>query len=159
MATSITESGPAWIWVSWSKIAKFVVALLRKKTAGHMASGSAQFTAAGRKRAISKYICLVERHPTAILDSARLPLPKDHMEAILKCAWLAARDQAERDLLETAYIKLAQFHDNVGMTPIDGYVPFNADSSKTTVILKKYAELCHRTGREIDVRRIAFGER
>jgi hypothetical protein len=100
--------------------------------------------------------CLVERHPTAILDSARLPLPKDRMEIILKSAWLRARNQAERDFLEDAFVKLAQFQDNVGKIPIDGYVPFNATAYETAMILRKYSNACCRTGHEIDTRKAAF---
>lgn len=159
MATSVTEPDLAWIRAYQSKLAKFVAALLHKaRSLGHLASGSPQLTAAGWQRAISKYICLVERHPTAILDSIRLPLPKDHIETILKSAWLAAQDQAERDFLETAYVRLAQFQENAGRVPIDGYVPPNADSCKTTMILKRYSEFCRRTGSDMDRRKAAFEE-
>ena len=133
----------------------FLPALLHRRS---IASELPPLTEADSNRAISRYIDLLEHHPTAILDSGRLPFPKNDMEIILKSAWLRARNQSERDMLENAFARLAQFQDNVGKNPIDGYVPFNATSSQTTMILRKYSEACYRTGCEIERRKAAFAE-
>ena len=39
---------------------------------------------------------LMERYPSAIMDSKALPLAKPHMKAALKLAWMALEDELNR---------------------------------------------------------------
>ena len=87
---------------------------------------------------IEAFGVLMERYPTAILDTSKLPLPKANMRRVLMEAWLAQTDQKTRAFLESAYVHLSQFQDGVGDKPIDYKLPSDADPEKKMAILEPY---------------------
>ena len=64
---------------------------------------------------------LMERHPTALLDSSRLPAPKHKMKAVIKDVW--KREPRLRDQLTHAYMHLSHFQDGIGDTVLDCELP------------------------------------
>ena len=84
------------------------------------------------------YGALMERHPLAILDTAKLPLPKDEMKLLLKMAWFLNDDPRMRDAVESGYEHLCQFQDGVGVTPINSTLPADPDPEKIIAALEPY---------------------
>src|SRR5437660_6060230 len=76
---------------------------------------------------IEAFGVMMERYPTAILDTSKLPLPKADMRRVFMDTWLAQTDEKMRTFLEIAYIHLSQFQDGVGDSPIDCKVQSDAD--------------------------------
>ena len=87
---------------------------------------------------IEAFGVLMERYPTAILDTSKLPLPKANMRRVLMDAWLAQTDQKTRTFLEIAYVHLSQFQDGVGDKPIDCKLPSDVNPEKKMAILEPY---------------------
>lgn len=67
---------------------------------------------------------LMERYPTALLDTSRLPAPKQKMKAVIKEVW--HRKPALRGQLTHAYIHLSQFQDGIGDAVLDCALPRDA---------------------------------
>ena len=55
---------------------------------------------------------LMERHPTSVLDTSRLPASKQKMKAVIREVW--QREPKLRDLLLQMYLYLSHFQDGVG---------------------------------------------
>lgn len=60
---------------------------------------------------------LMELYPTALLDTARLPAPKQKMKAVIKEVW--RREPKLRRVLSQAYLHLSQFQDGIGDAVLD----------------------------------------
>jgi hypothetical protein len=60
---------------------------------------------------------LMEQHPTALLDTARLPAPKQKMKAVIKEVW--RQEPKLRGVLTQAYLHLSQFQDGIGDALLD----------------------------------------
>ena len=87
---------------------------------------------------IEAFGVLMERYPTAILDTSKLPLPKANMRRVLLDARLSQTDQKTRTFLEIAYVHLSQFQDGVGDKPIDYKLPSDADAENKRAVLEPY---------------------
>jgi hypothetical protein len=87
---------------------------------------------------IEAFGVLMERYPTAILDTSKLPLPKADMKCLFTRAWLTQTDEKVRDFLEIAYVHLSQFQDGVGDKPIDYTLPSDSDPAMRMAILEPY---------------------
>jgi hypothetical protein len=97
----------------------------------------------GRSQAVSGQLieafgALMERYPTAILDTSKLPLPKADMKHVFMDAWLALPDERLQSLLEIAYVHLSQFQEGVGDKPVDCKLPSDPDPDKVRAILEPY---------------------
>ena len=79
---------------------------------------------------IEAFGVLMERYPTAILDTSKLPLPKADMKCLFTGAWLTQTDEKMWDFLEIAYVHLSQFQEGVGDEPIDCTLPSDPDPAK-----------------------------
>ena len=88
--------------------------------------------------AVAKLSELLERHPLAILDVNRLPLPKAEMKTALKLLWQLAPNEQRRNQVEVAYIHLSNFQDGVGDVPLEPIVPPNSPPEKVAAILDPY---------------------
>lgn len=64
---------------------------------------------------------LMERYPTALLDSSRLPAPKHKMKAVIKDVW--KREPSLRGQLTHAYMYLRNFQDGIGDVVLDCKIP------------------------------------
>jgi hypothetical protein len=60
---------------------------------------------------------LMERYPTALLDTARLPASKQRMKAVIKEVW--QQEPKLRAVLTEAYLHLSQFQDGIGDAILD----------------------------------------
>ena len=129
------------------QISNAISALLRseeEEAVYHSLKDSLETHLAGRRTKavpdglIEAFGVLMERYPTAILDTSKLPLPKASMRRVLMDAWLAQTDQKTRTFLEIAYVHLSQFQDGVGDKPIDCKLPSDADPEKKMAILEPY---------------------
>jgi hypothetical protein len=72
---------------------------------------------------------LMERYPTALLDTSRLPAPKQKMKAVIKEVWL--REPALRGQLTHAYMHLSQFQDGIGDAVLDCVLPRDTVTTAT----------------------------
>jgi len=63
---------------------------------------------------LGRYCELIERHPTSVLDSSRLPASKQKMKVAIKQMW--QREPKLRDLLAQMYVYLSHFEDGIGDT-------------------------------------------
>jgi len=88
--------------------------------------------------AVAKLSELMERHPLAILDVNRLPLPKAEMKAAMKLMWQLAPNEQRRNQMEVAYIHLSNFQEGVGDVPLEPVVPPNSPPEKVAAILDPY---------------------
>jgi hypothetical protein len=88
--------------------------------------------------AVTKLGQLMERHPLALLDTKRLPLPKPDMKAALKIAWRIAPSDELRRATEHAYLHLSSFQDGVGDEPIDPTLSAGATPEESRAILDPY---------------------
>ncbi len=59
----------------------------------------------------------MERYPTALLDAARLPAPKQKMKTVIKEVW--RQEPKLRGVLTQAYLHLSQFQDGIGDAILD----------------------------------------
>jgi len=118
--------------------------------------------AAGPTKAVPESIetfgLLMERYPTAILDTSKLPLPKADMRRVFMDTWLAQTDEKMRTFLEIAYIHLSQFQDGVGDSPIDCKVPSDADPKKKMAVLEPYIRFSSAVTEEAESLRTEFEE-
>jgi hypothetical protein len=105
---------------------------------------------------IEAFGVLIERYPTAILDTSKLPLPKADMKGLLTHAWLAQTDEKIRDFLELAYVHLSQFQDGVGDNPIDCSFPSERDPAMTRAILEPYLRFSGAVTKEAETLRAEF---
>lgn len=81
---------------------------------------------------------LMERYPTALLDTARLPASKQKMKDVIKEVW---REQPKlRGVLTQAYLHLSQFQDGIGDAVLDCKLPAPA-SHDLEAIRREAAEL------------------
>jgi len=108
--------------------------------------------------AIEAFGVLMERYPTAILDTSKLPLPKADMRRVFMDEWLAQTDEKTRTFLEIAYIHLSQFQDGVGDKPIDCTLPSDADPKRKIAILEPYLRFSSAVTEEAESLRIEFEE-
>jgi hypothetical protein len=69
--------------------------------------------------AISAYGSLIEKYPTAILDVAMLPVPKNKMKVLLKAIYAEATTVELQNSIEVGFTMLGHFQEGVGRTPID----------------------------------------
>ncbi len=106
--------------------------------------------------AIEAFGVLMERYPTAILDTSKLPFPKAEMRRVFMDAWLAQSDEKTRAFLEIAYVHLSQFQDGVGAKPIDSRLPSNPDPEKTMAVLEPYLRFSSAVTREAESLRAEF---
>jgi hypothetical protein len=107
-----------------------------KKSLGTRTPG--RLTNAIPGESIEAFGVLMERYPTAILDTSKLPLPKADMKCLFTGAWLTQTDEKVRDFLEIAYVHLSQFQDDVGDKPIDCTLPSETDPTQTMAKLQPY---------------------
>jgi hypothetical protein len=107
---------------------------------------------------IEAFGVMMERYPTAILDTSKLPLPKADMRRVFMDTWLAQTDEKMRTFLEIAYIHLSQFQDGVGDSPIDCKVPSDADPKKKMAVLEPYIRFSSAVTEEAESLRIEFEE-
>ena len=105
---------------------------------------------------IEAFGVLMERYPTAILDTLKLPLPKEDMKCLFTRAWLSQTDEKIRNLLEIAYVHLSQFQDGVGDKPIDCTLPSDPDTAKTMAILGPYLRFSGVVTKEAETLRAEF---
>lgn len=68
--------------------------------------------------AIAAYGELLERYPTAIIDSAMLPVSKTNMKILLKSLYAATQSPEQKNFFEVGFIFLSNFQDGVGPHPI-----------------------------------------
>src|SRR6266550_7303605 len=108
--------------------------------------------------AIEAFGVLMERYPTAILDTSKLPLPKADMRRVFMDEWLAQTDEKTRTFLEIAYIHLSQFQDGVGDKPIDCTMPSDADPKKKIAVLEPYLRFSSAVTDEAESLRAEFEE-
>ena len=78
---------------------------------------------------------LMERHPTSVLDTSRLPASKQKMKAVIREVW--QREPKLRDLLAQMYLYLSHFQDGIGDVVLDcklpsrlGAVPHDSEALK-----------------------------
>ena len=64
---------------------------------------------------------LMERHPTALMGTSRLPAPKQAMKAAIKEMW--RQEPGFRPQLMRAYLYLSHFQDGIGDTVLDSKLP------------------------------------
>jgi hypothetical protein len=107
---------------------------------------------------IEAFGVLMERFPTAILDTSKLPLPKADMRRVFADAWLSQTDEKMRTFLEIAYVHLSQFQDGVGDTPIDCKLPSDADLKKKMAVLDPYLRFSSAVTQEAETLRMEFDE-
>ncbi len=105
---------------------------------------------------IETFGVLMERYPTAILDTSKLPLPKADMKCLFTRAWLSQTDEKIRNFLEIAYVHLSQFQDDVGDNPIDCTLPSDPNPAKTTAILEPYLRFSGVVSKEAESLRAEF---
>ena len=72
---------------------------------------------------IEAFGMLMERYPTAILDTAKLPRAKQEMKRIFMDAWRKVGDQKLRTAMEIYFAHLSQFQEGVGDTPVEFEIP------------------------------------
>ena len=65
------------------------------------------------------YGALLERYPTAILDSSMLPMSKTKMKVMLKAQYAKALSLGMGNQFEVGFMFLSKFQDGVGPAPID----------------------------------------
>lgn len=102
------------------------------------ASAAPGVTRESAEDTVGKLSELMERHPLAILDVSRLPLPKAEMKAALKLMWQIAPNEQLRNPIEVAYIHLSNFQEGVGDRPLEPIVPPNSPPEKVAAILDPY---------------------
>ena len=105
---------------------------------------------------IEAFGVLMERYPTAILDTSKLPLPKSDMKGLFTNAWLAQTDEKVRNFLEIAYVHLSQFQDGVGDNPIDCSLPSERDPAIRMAILEPYLRFSGAVTKEAETLRAEF---
>jgi len=105
---------------------------------------------------IEAFGVLMERYPTAILDTSKLPLPKADMKDLFTHAWLTQTDERIRNLFELAYVHLSQFQDGVGDKPIDCSFPSDHDPAMTMAILEPYLRFSGSVTKEAEILRAEF---
>jgi hypothetical protein len=105
---------------------------------------------------IETFEVLMERYPTAILDTSKLPLPKADMKCLFTRAWLTQTDGKIRNFLEIAYVHLSQFQDGVGDKPIDCSFPSDRDPAMTMAILEPYLRFSGSVTKEAEILRAEF---
>jgi hypothetical protein len=115
-------------------------------------------TKAAPDDSIEAFGVLMERYPTAILDTSKLPLRKTDMRRVFMDAWLAQTDEKVRNFLEIAYVHLSQFQDGVGDNPIDCKVPSDADPKKKMAVLEPYMRFSSAVTQEAESLRAEFEE-
>ena len=85
---------------------------------------------------------LMERYPpTALLDSSRLPAPKQKMKAVIKDVW--KREPSLRNQLSLAYVFLGHFQDGIGDAVLDCKMPdikVGADGTPNLLSAKQAAK-------------------
>jgi hypothetical protein len=91
---------------------------------------------------------LMRKHPHAILDTARLPLPKPAMKLALRIAWKRAPNDETRRFAETAYLHLSNFQDGAGDRPIDATLGEDGDPRPAREILETWLPWAARSGTE-----------
>lgn len=64
---------------------------------------------------------LMERHPTALMGTRRLPAPKQAMKTVIKEAW--RQEPRLRPQLMQAYLYLSHFQDGIGDAVLDSKLP------------------------------------
>ena len=107
---------------------------------------------------IEAFGVLMERYPTSILDTSKLPLPKADMRRVFMDEWLARTDEKTRTFLEIAYVHLSQFQDGVGDNPIDCKIPSDADPKKKMAVLEPYMRFSSAVAEEAESLRAEFEE-
>ncbi|MGO8868624.1 MAG: hypothetical protein ACLQME_19220 [Alphaproteobacteria bacterium] len=102
------------------------------------------------------YGSLMERYPTSILDTSKLPFPKDAMKLLLKIAWLA--DTEGRNVIGYGYLHLAWFQDDVGDNPIACKPPNEFDPAKIVAALEPYLAFSEKVSKEMEVLMAEFAD-
>jgi hypothetical protein len=72
---------------------------------------------------------LMERHPTCLLDTSRLPASKQKMKAVIREVW--QREPKLRDLLAHMYLYLSHFLDGIGDIVLDRKLPISEVAAPT----------------------------
>lgn len=107
---------------------------------------------------IGGFGALMERYPTAILDTSELPLPKSEMKRVFRRAWRKTTDERLRNFLQIAFVHLNEFQDGVGDLPIDCTLPPNPDPTKTLRILDPYLRFAPAMTKEAESLRAEFAD-
>jgi hypothetical protein len=108
--------GSMWGWIGFGVGLIFTSRDLA--AAGRVSAQSASKTPVGLLGALGE---LMERYPTALLDSSRLPAPKQVLKTVIKNAW--KREPSLRNQLECAYVHLSHFQDGIGDAVLDCNLP------------------------------------
>jgi len=110
-------SGNLWCWIG------FAIGLIftTKKLA---APGTARSPVDESADLIGKLGELMERYPTALMDSSRLPASKQTMKTAIKDVW--RREPGLRGQLAHAYLHLSHFQDGIGSAVLDCQLPGDA---------------------------------
>lgn len=104
-------SGAAWGWIGFAICFVFAT---RKLTGQSVPVTAAPPSAESMLRALG---AVIERHPTALMGTSRLPAPKQAMKAVIKEAW--QREPGLRSQLMHAYLHLSYFQDGIGDAVLD----------------------------------------
>jgi hypothetical protein len=126
---------------------------LRKSLEARLAGGRIE---AVPEDSIEAFGVLMERYPTAILDTSKLPLPKADMRRVFMDAWLAQTDEKTRTFLEIAFVHLSQFQDDVGDISIDSKLPSDADPRQKSAVLEPYLRFSGAVAKEAEFLRAEF---
>jgi hypothetical protein len=86
---------------------------------------------------VNAYGALIERFPLAILPSSMLPKPKARMKELLKEAWLGQDDPYMKEAVESGYVNLCQYRDDVEQV-LDSTPPSKPDLEWAQNVLKPY---------------------
>ena len=108
-------SGAAWGWIGF--VVCFVFAT--RKLAGQSVPVAA--TSASPAALLGALGELMERHPTALMGTSRLPAPKQTMKAVIKEVW--RQEPGLRPQLMHAYLHLSHFQDGIGDAVLNSKLP------------------------------------
>jgi hypothetical protein len=108
-------SGAAWGWIGF--IICFVFAT-RTLTGQSVPAKAALPSPAALLGALAE---LIENHPAALMDTTRLPVPKQTLKAVIKEVW--RREPGLRPWLMHAYLNLSYFQDGIGDAVLDCKLP------------------------------------
>lgn len=127
-------SGTAWGWAGF--ILCFVFAT--RKLAGQSASpAAAQPSPAALLGTLGE---LMEKHPTALMGTSKLPAAKQTMKAVIKEVW--RQEPRLRPQLMHAYLHLSHFQDGIGDAVLDSKLPElkkNADGTPDLEAMRQLA--------------------
>jgi hypothetical protein len=96
-----------------------------------------------------KLNALMREYPHALLDTARLPLPKPAMKLALKITWQRALSDEGRRFAEDAYLHLSHFQDGVGDAPLDASLDGDEGGKSVRETLEAWLPWAARSGKDV----------